>query len=98
MSAGFEYRIRWKREGKQWVRVLRQTLQAAQRVARVQETAHEDMLEWEIASPPPPLTDGPFIEVRSVGEWQPLASATGERSARLPNADVGVGPGQENAR
>jgi len=66
----WEYRITWQREGATKQRALRQTLQGAEREARRQETAHEEM-DW-LPRPLKPLFYGPMIEKRAVGAWGPL--------------------------
>ena len=65
-----EYRVIWQREGKTKQRVLRQTPEGAEREAKRQATAREEM-DW-LVPPLPPIVYGPVIERRAVGAWGPF--------------------------
>lgn len=63
----FEYRVVWQREGRPKVRALYQTLQGAERCAKRQQTAAEE-IDWA-HDKIPPIIWGPVIEWRAVGPW-----------------------------
>ena len=74
MTAHLEYRVIWQREGqKEKQRRIYQTLKGAERCAKVQSTAHEEMTwlneEGWADSRPKPIIFGPIIESRMVDEW-----------------------------
>jgi hypothetical protein len=72
MSQRVEYRVRWKRKGRQQATVIRQRWGSAWRKA-------EGILALEAVkadtrfSAMPDLEEGPVIEERPVGDWAPTA-------------------------
>lgn len=73
-----EYRVTWQRENQKGKRhALYQTLRGAKACARRQLTAHDEIVgepfyEEPFNNRPKPITFGPIIEVREVGEWTVL--------------------------
>lgn len=67
MVVRYEYRVVWQRQGQAKKRFLYQTLQGAERCAKRQITAAQEMdwLPFKLA----PLIYEPIIESREVGEW-----------------------------
>lgn len=65
-----EYRVIWQREDWPLRREIYQTLKGAERCAERQRTAEWEMnwLEGRVA----PISFGPVIECREVGEWEEL--------------------------
>lgn len=71
MSGKKEYRVRWRRQGRGQSTTIYQSHSSAYRKAQgilaleavKDETSFENM---------PPLVEGPVIEVRPVGDWEPV--------------------------
>lgn len=83
MSEGYEYKVKWQREGGSPTYRLRQSLAAAQREAERQITARDDIAEWftdhssgiaetDWSRVPAEIKAGPLILRRAVGPWEVL--------------------------
>ena len=69
MSARLEYRVRWRREGRQGTSVIYQSEEGAR--AKADRLLALDAVKGETQrfADMPDLTGPPTIEVRTVGEW-----------------------------
>lgn len=65
-----EYRLKWRREGRQWSYRIYQTWSAAYRKAQG-ILALEDVKDDTTMAEMPNLAEGPIIEERAVAAWEP---------------------------
>jgi hypothetical protein len=69
-----EYRVRWRREGRQRTSQIYQTKEAAERKGRgiraLEQVKHETSMDEM-----PSLVESPYLEAREVGPWAYVGSA-----------------------
>jgi hypothetical protein len=99
LKSATEYRLKWRRDGRQWSYRIYQTWSAAYRKAQGIVALEEIKDDTKLADMPS-LVEGPVIEERAVAAWEPSelhmvvtdATRNSMRAYFAPDDDQGYGP------